>query len=84
MKLTVYDEFLLCKLSRNKIKAHYEFVIRHPGKWIRCQMKTPQNAPKNQNDELTRWLQFLRDDINNMNRTIEDLRQEVEKLKAKG
>jgi TolA-binding protein len=48
------------------------------------QMKTPQNAPKNQNDELTRWLQFLRDDINNMNRTIEDLRQEVEKLKAKG
>ena len=47
------------------------------------QQKTPNFVPKIEDQSLTRWLQFLRDDINNMNVTIEELKKEIEALKVK-
>lgn len=47
------------------------------------QLKTPPLAPKIDNQELVRWLQFLRDDITNINKQIEDLKQEIKSLQKK-
>ena len=45
--------------------------------------KTPSLAPKIEDSALVQWLQFIRDDINQLKSAIEQLQKDIQTLKSK-